>query len=96
MTEMIVTRTRELSSLITTTGGAENAPVRSRRLTLDRERSTYGGNASRTEGMLSDVEAAVEELRNEVVERRFVKTSFSRGVAQLSLALYRVADHLLH
>nr|XP_039261678.1 uncharacterized protein LOC120337846 isoform X2 [Styela clava] len=70
MNDMIVTRSRELTSLIATTAGSEHAPVRARRLALDRERSTYGDNASLTERQLTEVEGAVEELRNEVVERR--------------------------
>ncbi|XP_076823798.1 uncharacterized protein LOC143469837 isoform X3 [Clavelina lepadiformis] len=70
MNEMVNEKARDMTQFISNTAGAKLRPLRMRRIRLDQERHSYGLNASRTERQLSDVEAAVEELRNEVVERR--------------------------
>ena len=46
--------------------------LRARRTRLDEDRSTYEINATKSEEQLTEVEAAVEELRGEVLERRYV------------------------
>ena len=70
--DLLNENSRNVARLVSVTAGAQHRPLRLRRLRLDQERHAYGMTASLTEKQLSDVEAAVEELRNEVVERRFV------------------------
>ena len=75
MNEMISQKAKDVAVFIASTAGAEQRPLRLRRTRLDQQRHTYGKSASSTEKLLSDVEAGVEELRNEVVERRWVTIS---------------------
>ena len=70
MNEMVAQKAKDVAQFIASTAGAEQRPLRLRRIRLDQQRHTYGKSASNTEKQLSDVEAGVEELRNEVVERR--------------------------
>lgn len=70
MSELISARTQELAKIVAATAGADHRPIRTRRMALDNQRHSYQNNAAATEHQLADVEAAVEELRNEVVERR--------------------------
>jgi len=70
MNDMFQKKTRDLTAFITNTAGAQHRPLRVRRYHLDQERHLYGLSTAQTERQLSDVEAAVEDLRNEVVGRR--------------------------
>ena len=75
--EMVNEKTKDIAQFIASTAGAQHRPLRMRRIRLDQQRHNYGTRASNTEKQLSDVEAAVEELRNEVVERRWVVANAS-------------------
>lgn len=68
--ELVNEKSKNVAQFVSQAAGAQHRPLRLRRMRLDQERHTYGVTASLTEKQLSDVEAAVEELRNEVVERR--------------------------
>nr|XP_026691609.1 coiled-coil domain-containing protein CG32809 isoform X3 [Ciona intestinalis] len=68
--DIVSEKSRELAQFIAVTAGAQHRPLRIRRFRLDQQRHAYSEDATTTERMLSEVEAAVEELRNEVVERR--------------------------
>lgn len=70
MRELVNEKARDLTVLLASATGVDRHPLRMRRLNADRARSKYSIEATETEKQLSDVEAAVEELRNEVVERR--------------------------
>jgi len=72
MNEMMSQKAKDVAEFIASTAGAEQRPLRLRRIRLDQQRHTYSESATNTEKQLSDVEAGVEELRNEVVERRWV------------------------
>ena len=47
-------------------------PLRRRRLNLDSSRHEYGKKAANSENKLSEIEAAVEEMRHDVIDRKFV------------------------
>merc|ERR1712136_30839 len=70
MNDLFQKKTRDLTAFISNTAGAQHRPLRVRRYHLDQERHLYGLSTAQTERQLSDVEAAVEDLRNEVVGRR--------------------------
>jgi len=72
MRELVNEKARDLTVLLASATGVDRHPLRMRRLNADRARSKYSIEATETEKQLSDVEAAVEELRNEVVERRWI------------------------
>ena len=90
--DLVQEKSKDVAQFVASTAGAQHRPLRLRRIRLDQQRHTYGTTASRTEKQLSDVEAGVEELRNEVVERRFEKEIFCHKLSQKFVAFYTISQ----
>jgi len=83
--EEIKQKVCSIAKHIAATTSVEQRPLRVRRCHLDYERHMYGKRAAQTENQLSEIEAAVEELRSEVVVHKC--RVHSREVESLVLQL---------
>lgn len=87
MTEKSLLISKQISRHSSSRSDQHHRPLRIRRFHLDTQRHEYGKKAANTENQLAQLEAAVEELRNEVVVRRCRVRVNSREVEALALQL---------
>ena len=73
ITKLIEKRMLEFSNLASLLDESQSCTLRTQRAFLDAQRHEYDSKSTQSEKQLIEVEAAVDELRNEVVERRYIK-----------------------
>ncbi|XP_064647505.1 uncharacterized protein LOC135500188 isoform X2 [Lineus longissimus] len=90
--ETIHDASKKFQSLLLTVPGANEQPVRAERIQVNEDIDTYRQDAGRVDKLLCDLEESVEELRNEVVNRRCRVTQ--TDVEGMALALSQISRNL--
>ncbi|XP_074659527.1 uncharacterized protein LOC141912207 [Tubulanus polymorphus] len=92
MRDMIYETGKELQRIIGAVPGANDQPVRAQRQTLNTSITLYQSDSQRVSHQLSDLESAVEDLRNGVVSKRC--RVIPNDIEALALSLSQVSRSL--